>query len=116
MAFSLSLMGHFTGEYFDEYDSKNIKQTAMGWITREQITDCYKGKEFYYSDFSGDVVYCNSIDSHIFNYYYEIWNNTKEFGLPHGQGWIAERQSILNVIKEMNNIYNKTVDLKRPKK
>ena len=58
---------------------------------------------------------CEGIDTNSFNYYYNVWNNTKEFGLPNGKGWIEERQIILDIIKAMNKIYDKTIEIKRPK-
>jgi len=116
MAFSISLMGHFSSDYFDEYDNKSIKQTAQGWITREQIQNCYKGKAFHYSDFHGNIIMCDGLDRNTFNYYYNVFSNTKEFGLPNGKGWIGERQSILSIIKAMNAIYDKTIEMKRLKR
>ena len=116
MTFSLSLVGAFTDDEFDEYDNKNIKQTAVGYITREQIQNCYKSKAYYYTEFGGDLVYCDAIDIASYNYYYDVWSNTHEFGLPNGSGWINERPVILKVIKEMNSIYNKTTELMRSKK
>jgi len=41
-----------------------------------------------------------------FSEYFDIWDNTREFGLPKAQGWSAELPWLIDYIKFMNRVYN----------
>lgn len=41
-----------------------------------------------------------------FGHYYEVWENTHYFGLPHGGGWVDELPWTIEFLKMFNRIHS----------
>ena len=73
---------------------------------QKQIRACLSGQAFYYlvTD-TGEKVHVPAIIREEFQEAYEIYDNISHFGLPHGQGWANELESVLYIYKRFKNAF-----------
>ena len=101
MGYSESSRNDFIDDFWDKADS-----IPGGYIIQREIIKAVSGEDFFYNDGdTGKPVYVAGISWYDFLYYYKIWENCKEFGLPDGQGWIYQQKWLLEFIKIFNNTF-----------
>ncbi len=48
-----------------------------------------------------------------YNYYFEIWDNCHEFGLPEGGDWTKNPYWLVNFMKMFNRIYDQIINYRK---
>lgn len=78
-----------------------------GGILYSELRNFKERKDFTVTFTDGKDYLIEFDDSVYFDYcnYFDIWNNTREFGLPHGNGWINELQWTIDFLKMFNLVY-----------
>ncbi len=80
-----------------------------GWIiTYSNIREFRENKDFIVLDSTGEelaIEYDQDLCS-VYNYYYEIWENCHEFGIPNGGDWTRNPPWLMSFIKRFNRIFN----------
>jgi hypothetical protein len=107
------------GLYNDTFNSDDLEEIpGNGFIENRQIKNFAEYKNFFVKITDGKDVEIESNEQLFiaFNYYYEIWDNWKQFKiLPHGNGTLDELPWVLDLIKSFNNTY-KEIELYYEKK
>jgi hypothetical protein len=86
----------------------DMAEEAPGfWIIQREIKKAVSGKPFFINDERGKPERLEAIEYKDFIYYYRIWSNYHYFGLPHNQGWYAERDWLLEFLKRFENAYKR---------
>lgn len=95
----------------DPFMADELELMPGGVIEYSQLSEFEKYKPFYYQSDNGMVEIDYSIDlCHAYNYYYEIWENCKMFGIPGGdwtkcQPWILDLIKIFDLAKAETDVY-----------
>ena len=74
-------------------------------IIQREIEKAVTGKPFFFNDENGLPVRLPGVSWEDFLYYYVLWENFENFGLPKGRGWIDEREWLLSFLKIFNRTY-----------
>ena len=106
--FALSFEGLLNDYEDDLYIRQGVKSFALGYIQVGQIHNAKNCERFHYTDYESNVIHCNAIDSNSYNYYFTLYNNFKNFGLPSGR-WSDERQWFLDFISMIKVIEDKVI-------
>lgn len=80
------------GDFISYGEYRNFKKMRPFKITGDT-------EELILIDWSDDVALW-------FYEYFEIWENTKEFGLPTSSVWTGERPWTIDFLKYFNRVYN----------
>lgn len=97
------------GIFRDALFASDLNQLPGNWgIEDQHICNYYDGKPFMVCDNNGIDYKIDNTENEIiaFHYYYDIWENYHEFGLPHGKGSLYECNWLLDFVKYFNRIFN----------
>lgn len=88
---------------FDDIFWDKAEDLSEGFIIQREIEKALSGRPFFINDEETlKPIRLDGIPWESFFYYYKIWENCDSFGLPHGKGWIEERQWLLEFLKVFN--------------
>ena len=108
------LLGYYSEEFNQTFWDK-VEVLPECLIIQREIKKAISGQSFFYNDEDGQKVLCEAITNQEMKYYLDIWSNFHHFGLPHGKGWIAERQWLLNFIKIFEKVFKEVQDFVQEK-
>ena len=89
------------GDWYSDSFATKAESLPGCFIIQREINKAVSGEDFFYNDKeTGKPIRCKAVNyEKEFIYYYRIWENFHYFGLPHGAGWIEERQWLLDFLK-----------------
>lgn len=99
------------GWRFGESGDPFMRDTALnigeGNITQGQLENALNGKSFFVFGANQQKQHLPRCDAGLFWYYYEIFENCENFGLPHGKGWLDEPPWLLEFLHRMRKVKRK---------
>jgi len=88
----------------DEWDDLVKVLPSGDLMTLKQIKRALAGDAFYYFKGEGSpAVHVDGIDRETWSYYFSVFHNTEEFGLPHGRGWLDELPWVVQFLTQMRH-------------
>ena len=104
--FQLLLLGFSSNNLQSDYFDLKAEQLPDCFMIQREIKKAVRGENFFTNDDeTGKPTKLQGIAYQDFIYYYVIWENYHYFGLPHGSGWGAERQWLLDFIKRFEKTF-----------
>jgi hypothetical protein len=76
------------------------------YVLIRDIKKALEGEDFlYYPKEGGKGVKMRGIDEYTWSSYFTLFSNYKNFGLPHGRGWLNELPWVIDFLSIMNQTY-----------
>lgn len=101
------MLGYKPGQKTHDIFWDKVEDICGFYMIQREISKAVNGQSFFINnEDTKKPEYYEPIDYTIFIYYYNLWENFHYFGLPHGKGWIDEREWLLNFLKVFENAYN----------
>ena len=105
----LLLLGYNANYKTDDVFWDKAEEIPGGYIIQREIVNAVNGKKFFYNNENGKPVFCDAVQWDEFYYYYQIWEDFHVLRvLPHGEGTLAERRWLLDLLKIFERTYNAT--------
>ena len=105
----LLLLGYNASYKTDDFFWNKAEEIPVGYIIQRAILNAVNGKKFFYNNENGKPVFCEAVQWDEFYYYYQIWEDFHVLRvLPHGEGTLAERRWLLDLLKIFERTYNAT--------
>lgn len=94
------LLGFTADEDFHPEFWDKAENLSGVYIIQREAKRAMDGLPFFVNDADTmEAIDIEPIDMSSFLYYYKIWENYSYFGLPHGKGWLYEREWLLEFLK-----------------
>ena len=78
-----------------------------GNIIQGQLEKALNGKTFFVFDRENKKSFLPSCEADVFWFYYDVFENCENFGLPRGRGWLDEPPWLLLFLRAMRTVKEK---------
>jgi hypothetical protein len=108
------LLGYGSDFTTDDTFWDKAEEIPDGYIIQRELVKAMNGKPFFYNDgITGKPVRCEATPWDVFFYYYQLWEDFHVLRvLPHGQGTLAERRWLLDLLKIFEKVFAQVENLK----
>lgn len=99
-------MGLSEAEKTDPYWEDQVKTLPSGdHLLVKQIKAALAGDDFFYIDKEEETkVELSGVSKEVWSYYFTVFHNSEEFGLPHGKGWLDELPWTIQYLTQMRYV------------
>lgn len=93
-------------ELNDPYWQDQVKTLPSGVsLLLKDIRLALNGEDFkYFEEVGKPAIYVKGIIKEDWTYYFTVFHNSEEFGLPHGQGWLFELPSTIQLLTQLRYV------------